>query len=68
MQRDWTEPGLSVLEQVMRYQGLSVRQLAKGAGVPVATTARIVNGSKPTLTNAIRLARYLKVRVEDVWG
>jgi len=67
MKRDWTEPGLTLLEQVMRYQNLTARQLAKGAGVPVATTARIVKGSTPTLKTAIRLARYLKVRVEDLW-
>lgn len=65
---DWQEPGLTVLQQVMRYQQLTAERLARGAGVPVSTTYRILDGKLPTLENAIRIARYLKVRVEDIWN
>lgn len=65
---DWQEPGLTVLQQVMRYQQLTAERLAEGAGVPVSTTYKIVSGTMPTLENGIRIARYLKVRVEDLWG
>lgn len=66
--KPWEEDGLTVLQQVLRYQKLSVNDLAVGAQVPVSTVARVVGGTLPTLPTAIRLARFLKVSAEDLWG
>lgn len=66
--KPWEEEGLTVLQQTLRYQKLSVADLAKAAELPVSTVARVVAGTVPTLATAIRLARFLKVSVEDLWG
>jgi predicted transcriptional regulator len=66
--KPWEQEGLTVLQQTLRYQKLSVGDLAKGAELPVSTVARVVGGTTPTLTTAIRIARFLKVSMEDLWG
>ncbi len=66
--KDWTEPGLTVLQQVMRFQRLSGHDLAKESGVPDSTVARVVAGGVPRLQHALRIARCLKVTVEELWG
>jgi len=65
--KDWTEPGLTVLQQVLRYQGLSVLHLSKATRIAESTMARVLGGHLPSLPHALRIARYLKVRVEDLW-
>lgn len=66
--KPWEEEGLTVLQQTLRYQQLSVGDLARGAEIPASTAARVVAGATPTLTTAIRIARFLKVTMEDLWG
>lgn len=64
----WTEPGLTILQQLSRYQQITAGKLAKETGIPTSTADRILNGGRPSLDHAIRIARYLKTSVEDIWG
>lgn len=51
--------------RVMR--GLSQPELAVKSGVPVSTISDVERGAEPKVVTAIRLARALVVRVEQIW-
>lgn len=51
--------------RVMR--GLSQPELAAKSGVPVSTISDVERGAEPKVVTAIRLARALVVRVEQIW-
>lgn len=61
-------PGLTVLERMRRYYGMTLRHLEDCTGVPLSTLGRIMNGQTPDVIQAIAIARAFEVRVEDLWG
>lgn len=49
-------------------RNLSQPELAQKSGVPVSTISDVERGAEPKVTTAIRLARALIVRVEQIWS
>ncbi|MCL6599215.1 MAG: helix-turn-helix transcriptional regulator [Alicyclobacillus macrosporangiidus] len=47
-------------------RGLKQEWLAEQTGLPSTTVSRIVNGARPTLRNAQKIARALGVSVDDL--
>ena len=48
-------------------RGLSQPELAERSGVPVSTISDVERGAEPKVRTAIRLARALTARVEQLW-
>lgn len=46
---------------------VSVERVSELAGIGRSTIARIEMGDMPSLGNALRLARFLKMSVEEIW-
>ena len=61
-------PGLTLLERLLRFHRLTLRQAEAKTGVPRSTLARIAKGQWPDVRVALRLARIFDVKVEDLWG
>lgn len=48
--------------------GLSVKSAADGAGVASNTILHMERGLAPTLVNALRVADFFGLKIEDIWS
>lgn len=60
--------GLSRLERLKRYHGLTLRQMEDRTGVPRSTLGRVMLGHSPDVLVALRIAQVFQVTVEQLWG
>ncbi|MCL6446015.1 MAG: helix-turn-helix transcriptional regulator [Alicyclobacillus sp.] len=56
------------LKLYLVLHGIKQEWLVQKTGLPSATISRIVNGTTPSLVNALKIARALGVTVEELWG
>lgn len=57
------------LKQLLKQRGLKQEWLAKEARIGSTALSRIVQGkADPSLKNALRIAKALGVKVEDLWN
>lgn len=56
------------LRSLRRKAGVSTDSVAALAGIGKSTVDRMETGEPPSLLNALRLARFLKTPVEQVWS
>lgn len=61
-------PGLTRLERLRRVHGWTLRDIADGAGVARGTVARAMLGHAPNVLMALRIAKFLDLTAEDIWG
>ena len=61
-------PGLTRLERLRRVHGWTLREIETRTGVARATLARVMHGHPPNVMDALRIAHFFSVRVEDIWG
>lgn len=57
----------SNLKQIVDEKGLRYGFVAKKVGIANSTMTNLLQGGSPTLLVAIRIAKVLDVRVEDIW-
>jgi DNA-binding XRE family transcriptional regulator len=50
-----------------REAGVTIEQAAAMTEVPKATLMRIETGAAPALENALRIARFMRTPVEEIW-
>ena len=50
-----------------KADGLTLQEVADGADVSLTTLARLEVGGQVTLSNALRVARWFGVPVEELW-
>jgi len=63
-----TRSEITPLKRLLFERQMSVRQLHEKTAIVYGTLREIVNGRVPGMENGIRIARALKVTVEDLWG
>ena len=56
------------LKTLRTEAGYSVGKVAKLSGIPDSVISRIEVGESPSLGTALRLARFLQVPIEEIWG
>jgi len=62
------------VELVLNMRGLrkeahvSLNSVAELSGIHKSILARIETGALPSLSNALRLARFLQTPVEEIWA
>ena len=56
------------LRSLRREAKLSTARVAELSGIGPSTLDRIESGEAPGLGNALRLARFLRTPVEEIWG
>ena len=60
---------LPLLAQIAKIYNLSVRDIAEIVGISKSHAADVLNHqAMPSLDVALKVARYLEVTVEDLWG
>ncbi|HDW3052473.1 TPA: helix-turn-helix transcriptional regulator [Bacillus cereus] len=57
----------SNLKQIVDKKGLRYGFIAKKVGIANSTMTNLLQGGTPTLLVAIRIAKVLDIRVEDIW-
>ncbi|MGE6963995.1 helix-turn-helix transcriptional regulator [Bacillus thuringiensis] len=57
----------SNLKQIVDKKGLRYGFIAKKVGIANSTMTNLLQGGTPTLLVAIRIAKVLDMRVEDIW-
>ncbi|MEW9595138.1 helix-turn-helix domain-containing protein [Bacillus toyonensis] len=57
----------SNLKQIVDEKGLRYGFVAKKVGIANSTMTNLLQGGTPTLLVAIRIAKVLDMRVEDIW-
>jgi transcriptional regulator with XRE-family HTH domain len=60
--------GLSRLERLKRYHGLTLRGMEERTGVPRSTLSRVMRGHSPDVLVALKIAAVFQVTVEQLWG
>lgn len=55
------------LAQIRKARGLTVRDVAKGAGLTIAAISVIERGTDPQLATAHKLADFFGVSLEQLW-
>ncbi|HEX6457097.1 MAG TPA: helix-turn-helix domain-containing protein [Solirubrobacterales bacterium] len=68
MQAKGNDEGTHPLRVAREDRDLSQGALAERAGVDRRTVIRTEQGTEPLVTTAIKLARGVGKRVEDLWG
>jgi transcriptional regulator with XRE-family HTH domain len=66
-----TDPRLKLLVDLGKLradQGVSVRACAEASGVDSATLWRIEKGGEPDLVNALLVAQFIGLPVEQIWA
>lgn len=58
----------TAITQAMARREMTQTDLAEVTGIHLTTINAVVNGTVPRADNAIRIARALKVSVEELWG
>lgn len=66
MRRSYQKLHCSVRER-RQADGLTLQQVADGADVSLTTIARMEIGGQVTLSNALRVARWFGLPVEELW-
>lgn len=56
-----------LLDKVMQYKNLSIRQVSILTGVPRSTIGDILNGTMPRIDTLEAIAKGLKVRISDLY-
>jgi DNA-binding XRE family transcriptional regulator len=56
------------IRKMREGRGLSLRECAKPSGISCATLARIEWGATPDLASALRMAAFLDMPLEKIWG
>ena len=61
---------LTILQKLMKRQEppLTTTELGRRTGLSKATVSEIARGRLPRVDDALRIAFYLEVTVEDLWG
>ncbi|KXY12789.1 helix-turn-helix transcriptional regulator [Bacillus sp. FSL K6-0067] len=57
----------SNLKHIVDEKGLRYGFIAKKVGIANSTMTNLLQGGTPTLLVAIRIAKVLDMRVEDIW-
>ncbi|AGE77878.1 TPA: helix-turn-helix transcriptional regulator [Bacillus thuringiensis] len=57
----------SNLKQIVDKKGLRYGFIAKKVGIANSTMTNLLQGGTPTLLVAIRIAKVLDMRVENIW-
>ncbi|BAR83177.1 transcriptional regulator, pbsX [Bacillus thuringiensis serovar tolworthi] len=57
----------SNLKQIVDKKGLRYGFIAKKVGIANSTMTNLLQGGTPTLLVAVRIAKVLDMRVEDIW-
>ncbi|MDF9457025.1 helix-turn-helix transcriptional regulator [Bacillus cereus] len=57
----------SNLKQIVDEKGLRYGFIAKKVGIANSTMTNLLQGGSPTLLVAIRIAKILEKKVEDIW-
>lgn len=57
----------SNLKQIVDKKGLRYGFIAKKVGIANSTMTNLLQGGTPTLLVAIRMAKVLDMRVENIW-
>lgn len=60
--------GLTRLERLRRFHGMTLSDMAIKSGVPKSNLCRIVNGQLPDVLVGMRIAQCFDLSVEQVWG
>ncbi|TRY24374.1 helix-turn-helix transcriptional regulator [Brevibacillus sp. LEMMJ03] len=56
------------LKEILEERGIKQKWLQERVGMSQSAINRLVNGkSSPLLEDAIRIAKVLELRVEDIW-
>lgn len=48
--------------------GLTLNQLSNISGIPVSTLSDIERGAEPRMITALRIAKALRARVDQLWS
>ncbi|MGE7427095.1 helix-turn-helix transcriptional regulator [Bacillus thuringiensis] len=57
----------SNLKQIVDEKGLRYGFIAKKVGIANSTMTNLLQGGSPTLLVAIRIAKVLEKKIEDIW-
>ncbi|MCP8970582.1 helix-turn-helix transcriptional regulator [Ectobacillus ponti] len=57
----------SKLKEILDERGLRYGFIARRVGIANSTMTALVQGGTPSLLVAIRIAKILDLRVEDIW-
>ena len=56
------------LQEIRISTGLSMQSVADGAGVSKNTIRFMEQGLAPTLVNAMKVASFFELKIEDMWS
>jgi len=56
------------LRALRNEAGVSASYVAGKTGMGLSTYARVETGAPPSLANALKLAKFLELPVEEIWG
>ena len=55
------------LEEILTERGLKKSYVAKKVGISNSAMSNILKGGMPHLDTALRIARFLGLKIEDIW-
>jgi transcriptional regulator with XRE-family HTH domain len=56
------------LRALRNEAGVSASYVAGKTGMGLSTYERVETGAAPSLANALKLAKFLELPVEEIWG
>ena len=56
-----------LLDKVMQYKNLSIRQVSILTGIPRSTIGDILNGTMPRIDTLETIAKGLKIHISDLY-
>jgi len=56
------------LRELRHEAGVQASQVSAKSGIARSSYLEIENGRRPSLDTALKLARYLQIHVDEIWG
>ena len=56
------------IQDLRQERGITLRQVQKATGISNAVICQLEHGCTPRLDTALRLAAFLEMPVEKIWG